>query len=281
MLDAALESTTLTAADGATLAVTRCGEGEPTVVLLHAGVADTRSWHGVMRALAQTGTIIAYDRRGFGESPAPTGSFRHLDDLIAVLDAHARGPVVLVGNSTGGALAIDAALELGDRIAGLVLVAPAVSGAPEEERLDEATEALVRRIDDADEAGDLDEVNRLEAWMWLDGPAREGRAHGEARELVLDMNAIALRNEQHDFDGTSGIDAWSRLEQVQVPVLVGWGEYEVPSFVARCREIVGRIPHAHGAELPDAAHLPSVEHPREVASLIRGELLELGGIGRS
>ena len=37
----------------------------------------------------------------------------------------------------------------------------------------------------ADTAGDLDEVNRLEAWLWLDGPAGpEGRVSGPVREAL-------------------------------------------------------------------------------------------------
>ena len=49
----------------ASLAVTETGSGSP-VVLLHAGVADRRSRHAVMRALADRSRLVAYDRRGFG-----------------------------------------------------------------------------------------------------------------------------------------------------------------------------------------------------------------------
>ena len=49
-------------------------------------------------------------------------------------------------------------------------------------------------IESAENAGDVDEVNRLEAWMWLDGPtADEGRVVGAARDLFLEMNGKALR----------------------------------------------------------------------------------------
>lgn len=45
------------------------------------------------------------------------------------------------------------------------------------------------------EYGYLEEVNRLETWLWLDGPSEpEDRVGGEARALALDMNAIILRN---------------------------------------------------------------------------------------
>ena len=83
------------------------GEGVP-LVLLHAGVADRRGWREVAERL--TTPVIAYDRRGFGETPPSAEPFTHLDDLVAVLDATVDGPAWLVGNSMGGALALDAAL---------------------------------------------------------------------------------------------------------------------------------------------------------------------------
>ena len=108
------------------LAAVRWGSGTPRYVLLHAGVADSRSWAEVAPAL--DGPAVAYDRRGFGSTPPGPDGFRHLDDLLTVLDAVAGGePVWLIGNSMGGALAIDAALEAPERFAGLVLIGPGVS----------------------------------------------------------------------------------------------------------------------------------------------------------
>ena len=109
------------------LAAVRWGAGTPRYVLLHAGVADSRAWDAVAPAL--DGPSVAYDRRGFGGTPPGPEGFRHLDDLLAVLDAVAGDePVWLIGNSMGGALAIDAALEAPERFAGLVLIGPGVSG---------------------------------------------------------------------------------------------------------------------------------------------------------
>ena len=47
----------------------------------------------------------------------------------------------------------------------------------------------------AEERGNLELVNRIEAHLWLDGPLSEsGRVEGPARDLFLDMNAIALNH---------------------------------------------------------------------------------------
>src|SRR5205807_3292925 len=85
--------------DGAVLRGDRWpGEG-PTVVLLHAGIADRRSWQSTATLLAPR-HVVAYDQRGFGESSPATASFQHTDDLRRVLDVVSpNAPVVLVGSS--------------------------------------------------------------------------------------------------------------------------------------------------------------------------------------
>ena len=81
---------------------------------------------------------------------------------------------MVVACSMGGAAALDFALDYPDRVEGLVLIGSAVRGAPYPEVTDEPDATLERDIEAADDAGDLEEVNRLETWMWLDGPSAEG-----------------------------------------------------------------------------------------------------------
>jgi len=241
----------------------------PHVVLLHAGVADRRVWRDVAPGLHAMGAdVLAYDRRGFGETPASDEGFRHVDDLVGLLD----GPAWLVGNSMGGAISLDAALVAPEMVAGLVLIAPAVSGAPEDplESLDPDTRRIIQAIMAADEAGDLDAVNRHEARLWLDGPSSpEGRVGGDARKLALDMNAIALRSGAGEDAGGSDVDAWSRLEEIRAPATIAWGELDEPDAAVVGRELERRLGDARAAVvLPGVAHLPSLERPDLVVDLI-------------
>jgi pimeloyl-ACP methyl ester carboxylesterase len=214
-------------------------------------------------------TVVTYDRRGFGETPRSTERFTHAEDLLAVLDALADGPVWLAGTSAGGGVALEVAIVAPRRVAGLLLLAPGVPGAPVPE-LDPDTAGLDRRLDEAAASGDLDEVNRLETWLWLDGPSQpEGRVTGPTRALALEMNRIALANEDPGEDaGKSGVDAWQRAGEVTVPTFVAYGELDVPFLVERCHELVRRMPNAALRTIEGAAHLTELERPDAVAALV-------------
>jgi pimeloyl-ACP methyl ester carboxylesterase len=158
-------------------------------------------------------------------------------------------------------------------VAGIVLVAPAVSGATDTEEADPDTERLSDLIEAADAAGDLAEVNRLEVRLWLDGPAGpEGRVSGAARDLVLAMNAIALSHDAEDQALASEVDAWHRLDQIQVPVTVAWGDLDVPVLMDRSRHLATQLPDARNRVIPQTAHLPYLERPDLVADLIRNAI---------
>ncbi|MFD1722049.1 alpha/beta fold hydrolase [Amnibacterium endophyticum] len=263
--------------DGTALAVERRGDtGGRRVVLLHAGVADSCSWAAVLDALEPDGLdLVAIDRRGFGESPdaAPGAAFTHLDDLVDVLDGLEVGPAVLVGSSTGGGLALDLALTEPDRVHGLLLIGSAVSGMTDEGESiawtpDAATGRLLEAMEAAEASGDLDGQVRLELHAWLDGPTqREGRVGGAARELAAAMSRRALQG--GGSTGASGIDAWHRLAEVDVPGIAAWGDLDMPPDQPFYELAAARLPRIQARVLPGVAHLPSLEDPALVAALVR------------
>jgi pimeloyl-ACP methyl ester carboxylesterase len=212
--------------------------------------------------------VVAYDRRGFGETPPGPETFSHLDDLLAVLDATTDGPAWLVGNSMGGALALDAAVSAPERVAGLVLIAPAVSGQPDPDELD----PQLRRGMAAWEAvsGDPEALLAFETQWWLDGPdAPAGRVGGAARELALEMNRTIIANREPEGAGHPGVDAWPRLGELDMPVTIFCGNRDEDFAIATCRELAEQIPGARFELLPGVAHLPMLEIPEQLAALIQ------------
>lgn len=273
------EQRSITAPDGTLIAVTRHHGGDRPVVFLHAGVADRRAWDTVATELAEDGLdLVAYDRRGYGDTPAAAdpSAFTHVDDLLVVLDDLGLDQVLLVGNSMGGGLALDAALLHPERVSGVVLIGAGVSGMTDEDtpfdwELDPATEPLLDRAEDTDAPMD-DRIAAL-AHLWLDGPtAPEGRVAGPARDLFLAMNRRILAVAAPDAAGDASIDAWTRLGEVAVPVLTTWGDLDIPADLPFYEETARRLGQGPARVLPGIAHLPGLERPAVVADLVRDAL---------
>jgi pimeloyl-ACP methyl ester carboxylesterase len=257
--------------DHARLVAERIGAGVP-VVALHAGVADRRAFRPFARELADVASVVAYDRRGYGDTTYTRGPFAQVDDLLAVLDATATEPAWLVGSSQGGRIAIDCALAEPERVAGLVLLAPALSGDDDEPELSHETARLDRLIEDGEARGELDVVNRHEAHLWLDGPAQvEGRVGGPARDLFLDMNAHALAAADPGIEREPR-DATGRLGSIAAPTLVLCGGLDVEPMIDLGARIAREIPGAEHELLPGVAHLPYLERPAGLAARVRAFL---------
>ncbi len=248
----------------ATLATEASGDG-PAVVCLHAGVADRRAWYPVGAHLVGDHHVVAFDRRGFGDTVHETEPHDDVDDLVAVMDTLDLPSAVLVGNSQGGRVAIDTALRHPGRVTGLVLLGPAYTGAPTwDQDMPEGLAHLDANLDEAEASGDVDEINRLEAWLWLDGWAGpEGRVDGPARDLFLDMNRRAL---SADDPGPRADlpPAWPRLDQLTMPTTVVEGDLDLPWALWRSRQTVADMPDACSPASPT-----SLERPAQVATLIR------------
>ena len=91
----------------ASLHVEHAGSGPP-VVLIHAGVADSRMWDPQWAAWQTRFALTRLDLRGFGRSGAPVGSFSHAGDVAALLDGAGIDRAHVVGASFGGLVALEA-----------------------------------------------------------------------------------------------------------------------------------------------------------------------------
>ena len=256
--------------NGAHLNYLREGAGR-AVLLLHAGIADSRMWQPQAAELSKHFDVIRVDQRGFGDSDLPQVPYSMVADVIALLDHLDVERAHVVGCSMGGTLALDLTIEHPERVAKLVLVAAGVGGA----NLGAADAALFAEVEAADQRGDLEAVNRAEVRLWVDGPRRaEGSAPRAVRELVLEMNGRALRS---NFDGAVNqrLDppAVGRLREIKVPTLVIVGEEDLPHASANAELITSRVAGARSVVIKDAAHLPSLEHPEEFNRIVLDFLL--------
>lgn len=246
------------------------------LVFVHAGVCDHRMWLAQLESFATERTVLAYDRRGFGRSQTLSITpHRWVDDLWAVMDAGGLQRAVLVGCSQGGRIALDAVLARPERVAALVLVAPAVGGAPTPQLTGRSAE-LQDEILRCKASGDLDALNHAFAALWLDGPFSEiGRVGGAARELFLDMDALMLKHGEVGEALEPAQAAWAQLERIAAPAQVVWGDLDLPHLQQQGQILAQRMPHAQACVLPGVAHLPSLEAPEAFNAALRGFLSQI------
>lgn len=101
----------------------------PTVVLVHGLGSSYLNWTTVAPELARRARVLAVDLAGFGRTPLAgrsAGVHANRRLLGRFLDEVVGGPAILVGNSMGGTIAMLEAAAHPERVSGLILVCPSV-----------------------------------------------------------------------------------------------------------------------------------------------------------
>jgi 3-oxoadipate enol-lactonase len=245
------------------------GDG-PAVLLVHAGIADSRMWTPLAERVAADGyRVIAPDLQGFGRTPLAPGTVSHPADLLALLDELGVDRATVVGASFGGFVALALALRAPERVAALVLLDAALDEFEPSHDLatfDAAEETAL-------EAGDLDAAVELNVRFWVDRPGR--RHPADVDPAVRDLVAVMQRDA---FEAQIGVEAGleepdppvaRRLSEIGAPALVVAGADDVEDFVAIARRLADELPGAGDVvTVAGAAHLPALERPAEVADLV-------------
>jgi pimeloyl-ACP methyl ester carboxylesterase len=249
------------------------GEGEPTFVLLHGFGASAFSWREVMQPLAEHGRVIAYDRPAFGltarpmpgewSGKSPYGPEAQVELLFGLMDALEVERAVLVGNSAGGTVAVNAALTQPDRVRGLVLVDAAIytgGGSPAWIRPLLDTPQM-RRIGPLLARQIADSGNDIIQQAWHD-PARitPEVVAGYRKPLQVENWDRALW-ELTLASRTLGLAG--RLSELTMPTLVITGDDDRIVPTAESVRLAGEIPNAHLVVIPECGHVPQEEKPGE------------------
>ena len=253
---------------GGQLFVVDEGSGPP-IVLLHAGIADQRSWSEMVPLLNTAGyRTIRYDQRGAGQTTTEDVAFSRIDDLVAVLVASSISRAVLVGNSMGGVLAFDTAIEHPDRVVAVVGVGAGLGGFDGGNTPQEL--ALFKEMDELEAMDPVDPaaVAEIDARVWVDGPGQPStRVPAAIRDLVLEMDTWDPSKPQGK---PVRLDppASERLAELRCPVLAVAGEFDVSEVAVTARHLEANAPNARALIWPDVAHMIGMEQPQRLTDAI-------------
>ncbi|MFC5745100.1 alpha/beta fold hydrolase [Actinomadura rugatobispora] len=243
------------ARDGADITVRSTGSG-PGIVVVHGGGVTIDDYRRLASALADRFTVHLYNRRGRADAPPasqPHTIEQDIDDLAAVMEHTRTGNVI--GHSSGGFIALKAALRLPiDRLA-LYDAAISIDGsfpahwmeaAKEASRDGDTARALAivsSGINPQMAASKLPlriQVAVIRAFM----RTRIGRTMGELLPLTLDEGDQILRH-----DGPA--EQWAGITAAMLLVC---GANSAP-YYAESNEALARVlPQARTLRLPRSGH---------------------------
>jgi 3-oxoadipate enol-lactonase len=240
------------------------GQG-PLVVLSHALGCDLTMWDGVAAALHDRYTVLRYDHRGHGRSPAPAGPYSIddlADDAAELIRTQATGPVHFVGLSLGGMTS----QALGARHPQLVR---SLSIANSASHYDDAARAMWQTRIDTVRAQGMSAIAEGAMQRWFTPEFRADANGGSARVAALRavLEATAPGPYATACAAVAQIDLEASNSRISCPTLVIAGSRDEATPPAMSQAIARSI---GGAQLRsiDAAHLSAVEQPEAFARLL-------------
>ncbi|USZ67751.1 alpha/beta hydrolase [Halorussus salilacus] len=241
----------------------RGGEGSG-VLCVHGSGGTKEVWKAQLGRLASHRPVAALDLSGHGDSedfdadPGWETLSAYADDVAAVAEETDAG--VLVGNSLGGAVALQFAIERDHDLDALVL---AGTGAK------------------------LPVLSDLLGWLDSDFDRAVEFLHGEDRlfhdpdsryvELSTEaMHEVGQRVTRRDFLSCHEFDLRDRLDEVDVPTLAVVGEHDKLTPPDYHEYLADEIPGGRYREIEGAAHLAMLEEPERFNDAVSEFLDEVG-----
>jgi pimeloyl-ACP methyl ester carboxylesterase len=252
--------------DGVRLHYQEKGTGTP-LILIHGFTSSTYSWKDVFEPLAKSYRVIAVDLKGFGFSGKPDGDYTRRAQAILVahlLDYLKIDKAWLVGNSMGGEVSLNFALQNPQRVAGLILIDSAgvsVPGsnslAPGYARVPVVGPVLIALAMTSDRL-----VRQgLEKSFYDDAKVTDERVAAYYRPLKTrggQLAALRARTQAGQFPIEQD------LNKISVPALIIWGADDALIPLKAGRTMNSLIKGSKLVTIEKCGHVPQEELPERV-----------------
>jgi 3-oxoadipate enol-lactonase len=248
------------------------GSGHP-LVLLHNDALSLDVWRRLIPHLAARHRVIAYDRRGHGQSEAPPREAPYtvealVEDLRGLLDGLEIRKADFFGYSGGAITALALAIAFPARVRRLILAEPPILGLRHDHPIDTAGlrgDTIAQIMREQGVAAGLD------YWFGAILPARRARAllRSRYRSLLLSRPAWIIEG---IIRSAEGFNPTSRLAALRRPVLLILGEKSHAHFSSIIEVLVSQLPQAKRLVLPGADHSTLLEPSEPLLSAVRSFL---------
>ena len=240
----------------------------PHVVLVHGSLDRSAGLLKLSRRLDDRFRVTRFDRRGYGRSrphPGPFGMAQQVEDLVEVVRRAdpVVAPVLILGHSYGGNVALATADRHPDLVAGVIAFESPLSWLPWwpgtgaggsamawQHDPEEAAERFMRRL-----IGD-DRWDRLP-------PSTRAARRAEGPAMIGELTDLRQR------------PPWN-AQRVRVPVLALHGEHGQEHHRSGTEALVKMLPNATFGTLPGARHFGPNTHPDDLAEFVFGFADRLG-----
>ncbi len=248
------------------------GNGESLVVLLHGSFLSIRSWRSVFDSLAQHATVVAFDRPAFGFTSRPLPSKTNgvsytpetqSDLIIALIKKLGFTKAVLIGNSTGGTLALLTALRHPQHVDALVLAGAMIYSGYATSEIPAVMKPLMRALTPL-----FSRLMKILITRLYDGNIR-GFWYNKKRlsnDVLAEFRSDLMigdwsRTFWELFLETHHLRLNERLKTMFSPVLVLTGEHDLTVKTEESIQLARELQNAEFVQIPDCGHLPQEEQP--------------------
>lgn len=237
---------------------------KPVIVFINSLGTDFRIWRDVIVRLAGSYPLLTYDKRGHGLSDvgeAPYSIEDHVDDLIGLLEHLKVSDAVVCGLSVGGLIAQGLYARRPDLVKALILcdTAHKIGTA-------DMWAARIAAIDESGLDGIVDGV--MERWFTPafreSDPSFPGYRNMMLRQPVEGYTGTCAAIRDADYTAAAG--------EIAVPTLCVVGDQDGATPPELVLSLAKLIPRARYEVIKDAGHIPCVEQPEMLTTIIEAFL---------